>query len=645
MKTIQRDNLLNDESDLIQPGRWRYAGYLAQRLDAVAHERIRSDHAKRDIYPVTEQAFRDRIDDRDPDRPNRGLWRGEFWGKWIISAVDAARYYDDASLRDFIHEAAKGLIGTQDENGYIGTYHDSKYLTNGKNFNLWCRKHTLWGLLVAWQITGDDPILAAARRFMDHLMSEVGPDALDIYKTGTKHGMTSTTLLTPVMMLYNATGEQKYLDYARWMVEQWSKNPSGKPDLLRRGLTNQPLHTWFDDPRDWAKGYELVSCVEGMLHLYRATGEEDLLTASVNIYNQIRRWDRSAMGTISFNDHVIGGVRLRNIVAEVCDAIFWNRLSFELLKLTGDSGYLDEIERTLCNTLVGALSTDGRWGLRRVRCSHEHIRAHPHFFHNHQCCVANLPRGLFQGAQAVLLTDDRGMRVGLYQPGEGAVTLADGTTVRAAITGELIDGPVSVELGLDAPAAFQLQLRIPAWSAQTQVRLNGEPTGRPQPGSWLTIDRHWSDGDVIELDFDLSPRLEPFEHHHLEPDDELVQWHVQHWAKLGFILEENISGKVGQVTNLSPDDALSHGPAATVMRGPYALSRDRRLGDQDVFDATLGDAIETLTPIDAPEGIWRAFGATDADGRTIRLCDFGSAGNTWDKQSWFCSSLDREPRR
>ncbi len=50
------------------------------------------------------------------------MWRGEFWGKWIISACRVAKYEANAELTEFIHKAVLDTIATADDDGYIGSY-------------------------------------------------------------------------------------------------------------------------------------------------------------------------------------------------------------------------------------------------------------------------------------------------------------------------------------------------------------------------------------------------------------------------------------------------------------------------------------------------------------------------------------------
>lgn len=190
-------------------GSFSLSGYLGERIDTIARARITDPENRRRIYAEVEEAFRARIDDKLVE--GAGKRQGEFWGTWIQSAVEAARYYGDVELRDFIAESAHAVIATQDESGYIGTYSDSTYF-GPKTWNIWGRKYTLWGLIECDRLIGDRELLDAAVRFIEHLQTEVGPGKADIITTGQLVGLPSTSILGPVVMLHNETGEQRFLD-------------------------------------------------------------------------------------------------------------------------------------------------------------------------------------------------------------------------------------------------------------------------------------------------------------------------------------------------------------------------------------------------------------------------------------------------
>ena len=98
----------------------RMHGKIAGQMETFFRERVLSAYAREVIYAETEEQFRLRLDDETPV----GMWRGEFWGKWVISACRVCQYEKDESLKEFLRQAALRLIATADPNGYIGTYRE-----------------------------------------------------------------------------------------------------------------------------------------------------------------------------------------------------------------------------------------------------------------------------------------------------------------------------------------------------------------------------------------------------------------------------------------------------------------------------------------------------------------------------------------
>ncbi len=625
-------------SEPLPLGTVRWRGHLGERLDSVARARITSAEAWARIYPETEEAFRQRVDDRD--YPKAGQWRGEFWGKYILSAIAAQRYYRDDALRDRIARAVDGLLSAQEPNGYLGTYRQSTF-AGPTTWNIWCRKYTLWGLLEARELLGDERILPAARRFMDHLASEFGPGARNIIETGHFYGLPSTSILTPVVMLYRASQDPRDLAYARYITEQWSKHPEGPPDLLRRGVGPTPIHRWFPSipPTRWTKSYEFMSCVEGMLELHRVTGEAPLFEAAHNLYGLIRDWERSPVGSVSFNDKFVGARGMLNTLAEICDVVYWNRLAFELFRRTGDPAFLDEFERSLYNALLVGLAPDGAWGLRRLRTTHEHVPAHPHFLPHHHCCVDNLPRGLFQAVQATLWTDADGLLLAFFEPLSAELKRPDGTHVHIEANGDVLaDEPFRITVHTDRPTEFDLRIRRPYWARSMRAAVAGEPAGEVR-GPWLSLRRRWSGATAVELKLEVPIRPEVFDPAaHSWTADELAD-QAREWASVGLARWDPVARKAVQVKTVTPADALPHTRAVYWFKGPVALARDARLGEWDPRRRWAWGAGEPpaprAEPRPAPPDVWKAWRLVWPDGSTAEVCDFSSAGNTWDARSFF----------
>ena len=76
----------------MEPGHWKFKGHLGDYIDKIAEKRILDPEQWEIIYPETESAFELREDDNT--HPDFGAWRGEFWGKYMLSVIAAARYYE-----------------------------------------------------------------------------------------------------------------------------------------------------------------------------------------------------------------------------------------------------------------------------------------------------------------------------------------------------------------------------------------------------------------------------------------------------------------------------------------------------------------------------------------------------------------------
>ncbi|MFS0725401.1 beta-L-arabinofuranosidase domain-containing protein [Paenibacillus sp. 1P07SE] len=631
-----KDGTVRNAVEPVPLGAWSFGGFLGERIDSMSEARLRSERAWQEIYPETEEAFRLREDDRS--HPGRGVWRGEFWGKYVLSAIACCRYYGDDQLKTRISHAVAGLLATQDESGYIGTYSDSAFVGE-RTWNVWGRKYTLWALMEAWELIGEERILRAACRMADHLIREVGPGGTSIGRTGQFYGMPSTSILKPLLLLYRATSKTQYLTFAEYVVDQWSRHPEGIPDLVNKGAGGAPVHTWFPRPEEWAKSYELVSCVEGLLELYRVCGNELYFQAARGIFDAIAAWERSPVGSISFNDKFVGSRFLINAVAELCDVVYWNRLAFDLFLLTKGTRFIDELELSLYNAMLCGLKTDGSWALRRLRVSHRHIPAHPHFLKHHQCCVDNMPRGLFQAAESAMYFDETGIWVALYNEGHGRISLPSSPNIELAIRGDFLDdGVVRIAVDPQAPVRFALRLRRPRWSPDMELQVNGAWVPSSSEEGWIVVEREWSSGDIVVIRFDVSVRIERFDSSQYTADDPLVVWHNSVWASMGYIGEDGVETGYEAGLPLSVEDALPHQTAVMLFRGPVALARDARLGGPPLSHPLpidgRGEGV-TLQRVEDTEGIWKTFELEASSGEKMRLCDFASAGNTWSDDSRF----------
>lgn len=592
-------------------------GPIARQMEAFLQERIFSDFAKEEIYAETEEKFRLREDDESLV----GMWRGEFWGKWVIGACRVCRYKKDEELKEFLHQAALRLLATADADGYIGTYRDPANCFApdpeetvkivgwkcGWNWNIWCRKYTLWGLLECYELTGDEKILQGADRTAGQLLDMLEARKIRLGATGTFCGMPSCSILKPMLLLYRHTGKARYLDFAVSIGEDWDRPDQAAPNLVGNGLKNIPVHTWYPAPESWAKAYEMMSCLDGLLELYRMTGTEKYFTAVKNIYAQLKQHERNPLFSVGFNDLFVHGAEGMNACSEPCDVLHWMRLCSELYKLTGDPEYMDSMELAFLNPFLAASFEDGKWGARAVRSvgRHQVATGQSGMKYSH-CCVNNMPRGYMNALESFVMRGEKGLYVNLYTP---FACRFEG--VQAEIGGSYLeDGRVLLTIETERPE--QLFLRIPPWSRETTA--NGEKIGAPGEYALLPLKagRH-----EIRLVFDMNPRLLE-EAPGPRPDPENIR------------VRRMVQG------NDIPESYLTWEKRARMLYGPLLLTRSRRIGstEEEMLSRPTvcgrGFSVSAY-PVKMPE-VRNAYHVTldnGAETQEMLLCDYATGSNLW----------------
>lgn len=570
----------------------KIGGYVGSRIDDCIEKRVKAQDVEHLVEP-----FRSRTESH--------RWQSEFWGKWIQGAIASYRYTRDAELYEIIKQGAEGLMATQTSDGYIGNYAPEYQL---QQWDVWGRKYSTLGLLAWYDLSGDKRALKAARGVIDHLMTQVGSQATAIAMTGNYFGMASCSILEPVVYLYQRTNDKRYLEFANYIAEQLN-SPEG-PQLLDRA--DKPVARRFPHPENWwsrengHKAYEMMSCYEGLLEMYKLTGEKKYLEAVEKTVETIIEQEINIAGSGSAFECWYGGKERQTQptyhTMETCVTFTWMQLCNRLLQVTHKPHLADKLEQTMYNALMASLRADGGQiskysPLEGVRSAGEE-QCEMHI----NCCNANGPRAFALIPQAMyhVQSQEAGdiVYVNLYAPSEATIALSGKKAPKVTLSQKTdypVGGRIEIEVTPEKAATFMMSLRIPMWCALDRVKatVNGEPLKVDAYG-WLPITREWKAGDKITLELDMRGRL----------------------------VEQN--------------------NYQAIVRGPVTLARDSRFGDgfvDETSEVEHKDGYVELTPVGS-DFAWMAFTApmkmgTDLEGsgeaKQIHLCDFGSAGNTWER--------------
>jgi DUF1680 family protein len=544
--------------------------------------------------PAILAMFRDR--DRAPYR-NLLPWSGEFAGKHLTGATQIVSLYGASIVPDFpdLRSFVEGLVACQDTDGYLGPFPKAHRLTGwasnvdgkgGPTWDAWGHYHAMIGLLVWHEATGDAKALAAARKIGDLLCDRfLGPDRKPrLVDTG------STEMnLAPahsLAVLYRKTGEPRYLALARQIVDEEfaAKGPDGKPlagDYLNLGLSGTPFYRG-PKPR-----WESLHPIMALSELAMITGDERYAKAFETLWWSIAETDIHNHGGFSSGEQAQGNPYHPGAV-ETCCTVAWMAMTVEMLRLTGEPMAADELELSTYNAGLGAWHPSGAWstyntpmdGVRRANYDEIVFQARPGS-PQLNCCSVNAPRLIGLLSEWRLMRDAQGLRLNAYETSFLNAEV-DGTKVGLDIVGDYPEDPeVVVKVTVSQPAKFALRLRIPHWSSQTKVMVNGSEVEGVRAGSYLALEREWSGDTTIRIGFDFAPRI--------------------------WVGERECVGK------------------SSIYRGPVLLAYDRRL-NRDAEDDPMLDmaAIRGMRPTEA-DGTIVAMEVV-ANGRSYRLCDFASAG-------------------
>ncbi len=579
------------EMESVPHGQWRFGGEIGKRIDAnIENWLLRAPGAN----PGLIEMFHRR--DRHWPYAEPVPWAGEFAGKYLIAAVQAVRMTGDPRVKSFVQEFVDALVASQAEDGYLGPWRENDRLLS--HWDLWGHYHCMLGLLMWYDETGDQNAYACAIRAADRICETYHPGGRRPIEAGTP--MINLSVMHVMALLYERTGEQRYWDLIQMIVEDMEKDG----DWLREGAKGTP---YFKLPGGGTR-WESIHIVQGIVELYRITGEERYKTAAVNLWESIRDFDRHPSGAFSTNEQAFGSVYERGSI-ETCCSVAWEALTIDIIKLTGEPKVADELELTTWNQVLAAQHPSGNWWTYDTPL--DGIRAPSYHQINFQyrpgtpelnCCSVNAPRGLGMLSEWAAMRDENSVVVNFYGPCSFEVPLSDGKRVK--ITEETdypLGGKVALLFECDEPAEFGLRLRIPEHMPAVNMDSNRPYAGPwpPTPGTYLNLQGSWANGDRINIEFDMATRV---------------------WAGKG--------SRYGR---------------AAVYRGPLLLAFDAFYNDIESADMKPIDvAAVELAPVrvmppdslvrHAPIGLWKV---NTAGGEPVVLCDFASAGaHGTDYVSW-----------
>jgi DUF1680 family protein len=479
------------------------------------------------------------------DCNHEGDWYGEHAGKWLYAASRAAHRSGDSKLRENVLRVADFLVGVQGSDGYLGTYAAERRFIrkqppplrtwdgapSQRTWDIWTHSYLILGLLEVNKYFPDDRYVSAARRIGDlcwHTLTEGG---IDITELGNHFGMSATVLLDPAVELYFATGDSKYLRLAERIVEQAEARAA-----LR--LISQALAGADAAEIATGKAYQLCGNLVGLAKLHRATGDAR--------YGEVvhRLWESIRAHHLSLGGGPWGGVghRSREVFnhptvfspqgyVETCSILAWLQLNRELLALTGEARYADEIERTGYNDLLGAQAPNGEdWCYYSFPNGR---RVHTTYW---RCCKSSGAMALEEIPSLTYGVQGTDVCVYLFAPARATLRTPAGNVRLEQKTHYPFEGRIRLRVDPERPARFAVRIRVPRWAKSIELFEDDAPIGASEQNGFAVIEREWRAGDEIVIQFAMRPTLHRRASHSVQesraPDGEAIAQEVMRYDYL-----------------------------------------------------------------------------------------------------------------
>ncbi len=479
-----------------------------------------------------------------------GLEEGEFEGIYfndsdVFKVIEGASYslqvHEDPKLKLFLDDLIAKIAAAQEDDGYLYTNRTidpskaadgggEKRWTNLKTFHeLYNVGHLYEAAVAHFQATGERSLLDVALKNADLIDQVFGP--------GKNMGVPGhQEIEIGLVKLYRTTGEKKYLDLAKFFVDQRGNGEghnlvdgeyAGKYQQDHLPLAQQ----------DEAVGHSVRAgyFYSGATDVAALTGETAYDEALDKIWEDIIHQKIYLTGGIGAEPKHEGfgpDYELPNATAytETCAAIalmLWNHRMF--LK-SGNVKYMDVFERTLYNGFLSGVSfegntffypnpleTDGVGKFNQGVCGRS-------AWFDCSCCPVNVVRILPSLPGYMYATKGNEVFVNLYISNTTEIPLENETLQLSQKTNYPWDGKVEIEVSNDEPIDASIKLRVPGWARNEvmdgdlyrymdkenpaiQLSVNGESKNVSVEDGYITLqNQSWKQNDKIVIAFEMPIR-------------------------------------------------------------------------------------------------------------------------------------------
>jgi len=465
-----------------------------------------------------------------------GLEEGQHEGRYyndsdVFKVIEGAAYslsiYPDPELEKYVDEVIDKIAAAQEDDGYLYTartlMREDKMPPGGEErwsniihgHELYNVGHMYEGAVAYYQATGKRKLLNVSLKNADLINSVFGPNKK---KNPPGHQEIEISL----GKLYRLTGEQKYLDLAKFFLDQ------------RGDSTGHKLYDWYSQDhlpvcdQEMAVGHAVRAAYmyTGMADIAALTGNDDYVNAIQRIWKNVvgrKLYITGGIGAAGGHEGFADDYVLPNLTAycETCASIanaMWNHRMFLML---GDSKYMDMVERVIYNSFLSGISMKGDLFFYPNRLESLDGEERKPWFGT-ACCPSNIVRFIPSLPGYIFAQRNNELYINLYIGSSTELNVNNNSVQIKQETKYPWEGKIEITVDPETENQnFTLNLRIPGWAQsspapsdlykyldhskqQIYLQVNGEQQNLKLKNGYAQIKRKWNSNDIIELEFPMS---------------------------------------------------------------------------------------------------------------------------------------------
>ena len=411
------------------------------------------------------------------------------------------------------------IAAAQQPDGYLNTMYtlnepQNRYTDMSMHEDYNCG-HLIEAAVAYYNVTGKRKFLDVAIKWADHFDALFGPTK--------KHWVTGhQELELALVKLYRVTNTDKYLKLADWLLSE-------------RGHRYAKGYTWTDW-KDTAYAQDVLPVKEqkqitghavramymytGAADVAAQTGDAAYMNAMKSVWEDVvfrNMYITGGIGSSGSNEGFSNDYDLpnENAYCETCASVgmvFWNQ---RMAALTGESMYMDVLEKSLYNGALDGLSLDGdRFFYGNPLASNgRHSRRE---WFGTACCPANIARLIASLGNYIYAQSNDGIWINLFAGSNTSITMPKGNVDLKMETNYPWEGTVKINVSTVKKMKFNMHLRIPGYvngiaapgalyhftdtaSSKPIIKINGIAVNYTVEKGYAVINREWKKDDVVEM--------------------------------------------------------------------------------------------------------------------------------------------------